>query len=286
MFYYKIALLIKEKRLNDINKLLFRKNCPNIIFNGLKKHKNIDKVFIFGSGYSINELTTLNFHEIDKNCSIGINKWIFHDFITTYYMIELTDDDDLNEKFRLRIIHLLKNKFKNPIFLIHRGRVSNPKKIKNWTKGMDLKRVFFYEYLRPDTFKKNIKCQFKKTLEIVSKKNQTSNVLTLGVGATLERAISLTILLRYSKIIILGIDLKNTKVFWSYNDFNFKGIESGQEAHGFHKTATNLNGRLPVQNSILIFDDLARNFYNSKILIATKNSLLSSKLEKFTWDTK
>lgn len=200
-------------------------------------------------------------------------------------MIELTDDDDLNERFRLRILHLLKNKFKKPFFLIHRGRY-NPTKIKNWIKGMDLKRVIFYEYLRPDTFKKNIKCQFKKTLEIVSKKNKKTNVLTLGVGATLERAISLTLLLGYSKIIILGIDLKNSNVFWSYDDLNFKGIKSGQKAQGFHLTATNINGRLPVQNSILIFDNLARKFYNSKILIATKKSLLSSKLEKFIWDGK
>lgn len=110
--------------------------------------------------------------------------------------------------------------------------------------------------------------------------------MTLGAGATLERAISLTLLLEYSEIIILGIDLKNTKVFWSDNDTNFRGIKSGQEPQGFHLTATNLNGRLPLQNSIIIFDELARKLYNSKILISTKKSLLSSKLEKFIWDGK
>ena len=207
-------------------------------------------------------------------------------------MIELTDDDDLNEKFRSRILVLLKNKLKKPFFLIHKGR-SNPTKIKTWIKGMDLKRVFFYEYLRPDIFKKDIRYQFKKTLEIISKKNKQINILTLGVGATFERAISLTLLLGYSKIIILGVDLKNTEVFWGDNDANFKGIKSGQEPHGFHLTAKNLNGRLPLQNSIIIFDELARKLYNSKILISTNKSLLSSKLvnlqkiyKKFKWEGK
>lgn len=125
-----------------MNKLLLGKNSPKIIFNILKKHKNFKKVFIFGSGSSINELTKSNFCEIDKNCSIGINKWVFHSFITNYYMIELSGDPDLDEKFRLRILVLLKNKLKKPFFLIHKGR-SHPKQMKNWIKGMDLKRVFF-----------------------------------------------------------------------------------------------------------------------------------------------
>ena len=200
-------------------------------------------------------------------------------------MIELTSDDMLNEKFRLQILSLLKNKLKKPFFFVHKGR-SNPIKIQNWMRGMNSKRVFLYEYLRPDIFKKNLKREFATTLKFLLKKNKKYNVLTLGVGATLERAISLMLLLNYSKIIILGIDLKNTKVFWSNKDINFQGIESGQEAHGFHLTATNLLGRLPVQKSILILDELARKQYNSRILIATDKSLLSSKLEKYNWQNK
>lgn len=200
-------------------------------------------------------------------------------------MIELTDDDDLNEKFRFRILHLLKNSYKKPFFLIHTGRC-NPKKLKNWMKDMDPKRVFLYEFLRPNIFKKNVENEFKKTLTLISEKNKNCNILTVGIGATFERAISLSLLLSYSEIILLGIDLKNTKVFWSDNDPNFKGIKSGQKSHGFHLTATNLNGRFPIQNSIIIFDELAKKLYNSKILISTNKSLLSSKLEKFQWDSK
>ena len=74
-------------------------------------------------------------------------------------MIELTSDKTLNEKVRLRILNLLKNKTKNLIFLIYKDRKSksNPIKMKNWTRGMSTKRVFLYEYLRPDIFKSKIK---------------------------------------------------------------------------------------------------------------------------------
>ena len=90
-------------------------------------------------------------------------------------------------------------------------------------------------------------------------------------------------MLGYSQIILLGVDLKNTKVFWSNKDSNFRDIKSGQKAQGFHLTATKSLGRLPVQISISILDELARRYYNSKILISTNKSLLSAKLENYKW---
>jgi len=283
--YYKIAFFVKKERLKKANKIFCNNNNNLIIYEFLKKTKKYEKVFIFGSGRSINELSVGNYKEINKNCSIGINKWIFHNFITNYYMLELTPDDSLNEKFRLRIHQLLKNKSKNPIFLIHKGR-SDQNKMQNWMTRMPNDRVFLYEYLRPDIYKKNKRIEFIKSLKFLSKKNKICNVLTLGVGATLERAISLTLLLGYSNIIILGVDLNDTKVFWNDSDTNFKGIKSGQKEYGLHKTAIKRQGGLPVQNSIVILDEIAREYYDSRILITTKNSLLSSKIEKYEFKNK
>ena len=282
--YYRIAYFVKKKRLREFNKNFFNKKSAKLIFNNLKKSKKNKKIFILGSGPSINELNIKNFKEINNHYSIGVNKWIFHEFITNYYMIELSSDDILNEKLRLRISSLLNNKKKNPIFLIQKGK-ANPKKLENWMKGMNTNKVFTYEYLRPDTFKKNLKQQFINTLNYISKKNKKSNVITLGIGATIERSISLSLSLGCSQIILLGIDLKNTKVFWE-NNSNFKGIENSQKDYGLnglHATATKRFGRMPVQKSILILDKIARQYYNSKILIATNKSLLSSKLEKYEW---
>ena len=43
--------------------------------------------FLFLANSSINELNRENYKEINKSCSIGINNWVFHDFITNYYLI-------------------------------------------------------------------------------------------------------------------------------------------------------------------------------------------------------
>ena len=150
--------------------------------------------------------------------------------------------------------------------------------------GMDPNRVFFYEYLRPDIYKKNLSDQFLNTLEFLLKSIKNSNVLTLGIGASLERAISLCILLGYPKIILLGVDLINTRVFWSNKDVNYKNIKNDQKTYGPHKTATDTLGRVPVQKSVLILDKIARQHFGSRILISTNKSLLSSKLEKYKND--
>ena len=104
-FIINLYFFLKEKIKKANN--IFNKDSSKLIINFLKKKM---KVFIFGSGPSINDLTEKNFKEINKYTSIGVSRWIFHDFIPTFYMIELSYDEKLNEKYRLRILSILKNK--------------------------------------------------------------------------------------------------------------------------------------------------------------------------------
>ena len=93
-------------------------------------------------------------------------------------------------------------------------------------------------------------------------------------------------MLGYAKIIILGVDIKNTKYFWSSRDTNFKGLKTGQKINGPHLTSIKRFGGMKVQKSILILEKLARKKFNSRILISTNKSLLSKKLEKYEWKNK
>ena len=284
-FYYQITFYVNKKKLQNENYISLKKNKPKLIFDVLKNKLNFNKVFVLGSGSSINELSSKNFDEINNNCSVGINKWIFHDFIPNIYMIELNNDYDLNEKIRLQILFILKKKSKDPIFLIYNLANSNVD-IQKWTKNMDPEKVFFYKFLRPNIFKKEVKKEILSLLKFLPKINKISNVITLGAGSTAERVIVLSLLFGSSKIILLGIDLNNTKYFWSQKDTNFKNIQSGQENHGYHLTALKKFGGIPAQETILILSKLAKKYFNSKIFISTKRSLLSSKLEKYVWEDK
>jgi hypothetical protein len=243
-----------------------------------------------GSGPSIRDLNFYKFKEISKNISVGINKWIFHKFIADFYLLELKSNkynelrgfEDLNFKYKDRITALLNNKKKKPVFMIYCSQF-NLTEMKEWSKIAKHPRVFFYEYLRPNIIKKNIQLEFAKTLEYVIQSSRKSNVCSLGIGSSIERAVSIGMILGFSKIILLGVDLKNRKYFWKKNEMNFKDLNVQQKGSGFHKTATKEFLKFNIQKSLLIMDKVARRKFNSKILISTNKSLLSSKLDRYNW---
>ena len=131
-------------------------------------------------------------------------------------------------------------------------------------------------------FQKNINEEFSKTLKYIFKISKKMNIISLGIGSSVERAISLSLIVGFSKIIVLGVDLKNRRYFWKNNDKNFKDLSNKQKGFGYHDTAIKKLGNLLLR-FIKILDTIARKNYNSKILISTNRSLLSSKLEKYDW---
>ena len=155
--------------------------------------------------------------------------------------------------------------------------------MQNWIKGIDPKRIFFYDYIRPNISKKNLDEEFTQTLNYILEMSKKSNIISLGIGSSVERAISLSLILGFIKIVILGVDLKDRRYFWNKEDKNFKGLSVKQKGSGLHKTAVKRFGNLPIQNSIKIIDQIARKYHGSKILITTNKSILSRKLEKYSW---
>ena len=189
---------------------------------------------------------------------------------------------NLNTMYKKRIINLLKIRKKKPIFLIYCPKYKLLE-MQNWIKGINPKRIFFYDYIRPNISKKNLKKEFAQTLKYILETSKVSNIVSLGIGSSVERAVSLSIILGFLQVVILGVDLKNRRYFWNKKDKNFKGLRVKQKGSGLHKTAVKKSGNLPIQNSIKIIDQIARKYYGSKILISTNKSILSAKLEKYNW---
>ena len=282
--YYQISFFIKKRRLKKVSNILFNNKNIKTEFDSFKENSENEKLFIFGTGASVNELTQGNFKEVNSGYSIGINKWIFHEFVVDCYLIELSDDLNENEKMRLKIICLLDSKIKKPIFLVYNNQGANSLIIKSFLRGMDADRVALYEYMRPYIFNKNLKNEFINLLNFLSIRKK-SGVISLGLGSSVERAVSLGILYGYSEIILLGVDLNNTKYFWHDSKSIYKDMESGQENYEVHLTTTKRFGAIPVQESLLLLDRVARVHFSSSILISTEMSLLSGKLEKYKWKT-
>ena len=59
---------------------------PNLNLRRLADAKSSDTVFILGSGSSIRHFTSDHFEILRRNDSLGINFWIAHPFVPTYYL--------------------------------------------------------------------------------------------------------------------------------------------------------------------------------------------------------
>lgn len=53
-------------------------------------HKTSDTVFLLGSGASINDISEDGWDQIDEHDSIGLNFWMTHEFVPTFYVYELS----------------------------------------------------------------------------------------------------------------------------------------------------------------------------------------------------
>ena len=65
----------------------------------LPRFKRSDTLVVLGSGSSINRLDERALSFIRSNDSLGFNFWLLHDLVPTYYMVEVSPNQERNEVF-------------------------------------------------------------------------------------------------------------------------------------------------------------------------------------------
>lgn len=63
----------------------------------LRRHKASDTLYVLGSGSSICDLTKRHWDEIERGDSIGLNSWILHRFVPTFYSGEFPREGPARE---------------------------------------------------------------------------------------------------------------------------------------------------------------------------------------------
>lgn len=65
-----------------------RARLPRLDAVDLETHKRSDVLFILGSGPSINRIPAERWEAIARHDSLGVNLWLFHPFVPTFYVVE------------------------------------------------------------------------------------------------------------------------------------------------------------------------------------------------------
>jgi len=182
--------------------------------------------FILGGGTSINSLTNNQWFEIEKGFSVGMNKWLIHDFIPDATSLERNWHVDFYEQLyndqRLKLsklkflfypaVHVQEYQgfpFKVPPSITDKIRLhSGARHIVNSRSQMD-------QFHSDPSYIKKIEAKLIK------------NGLNYEQKGSVYRLVQFAIAAGYRHIVFCGIDLNSVTYFWDNNDFLTKrGLES------------------------------------------------------------
>lgn len=237
--------------------------------NNFKKISNLNikasnkTFFILGSGDSVENITSDEWKIVSKNFSVGINHWVIHDFVPNAYSIEgkpegynrkLNPGNSLNMMEMYKMALSRETVKKNNPYIFMNGNYLDLENIP--IPDFLLGNIFAYGPIK--SLARNAKT-FSKYLELyISQSNEKLfKDLIYYQGASIERLILLAKYLGFKKIVLLGVDLKNTSTFYNTNTDHLKNlginyrVNSNQDKE-IHRTADRAQKTLTVLDTIPI----------------------------------
>lgn len=174
-----------------------------ISIEAIAQRKKSEALFIFGSGYSIRDLTPVEIEKMEQQDTLSFNWFIYQEFLRMdYHLIREIASDDVNpsiwkEELCRYSEQLKKNPFyQDTIFLLQIG----------W----NAMRMAIHGYL-PD----GAQCLLYSTNREKTKYPVKDFKLGLVHGpSTLFDSINFAYLFGWKKIILVGVDLYDRRYFW------------------------------------------------------------------------
>lgn len=242
-----------------------------------KQYKTSNTLFVLGSGSSINELTKEQWKIIKDNDSMGLNFWLIHDYIPTYYMFENGDDADRSQILK-ELINIKSKKYKNTPFILKHIRPKNidlylsdlPQEIRqNFVSG--------YEFRLPGNLNSSLdkSVKFSNTFDL----NRIDNLLFYR-RASISQAISFALKMKYENIVLCGVDLNNTKYFYEEDIYYNLGIPipKNVQSKSVHRTLSTTYGQITIDKVVLSMNKYLLKPNKANLYIGSRKSALYPRL--------
>lgn len=278
---YKLAYTLRKyyESKSNIKKLIKIKGKH--LSDDILSHKKTDTIFVLGSGPSINDLTDKQWMHIEQNDSIGFNWWLVHDFVPTYFILQVDSKTynltkALNDKIYL---------YRSVPFII---RGSGP-----WFEG-DADYLKILDLLRDD------QVHLLKLYEIHSKSELSPNSIlkflslighfkkvrpdATKIYASITLAINLCFCFGYKNIVLCGIDMKDPSHFWDHDSFSdirerYGLVKKEESDIMMHKGAKDRKYNVP--HAIYAQDKLFRELNGTRLFVANDNTVLYPRINTY-----
>ena len=251
------------------------------------QRKKSDTIFIFGSGPSINLISTELWNSIKKHDSIGFNYWFLHEFVPTTYLLQAPSDslyDDISSKAFL----CQSNSYKlNNTLLIARGDMVNRfrfhktqtyKTIKET--GLSISTVGEYYIHGQSSVPPNELINKMISIGCFDK----NNILIPKFRSTVGMLISMSLMAGYKKIVLCGIDMNDNSHFYDNYDSDknddianlLKWNNKTGKAHPHQSIGVH-----SVKEYIYGLQKAAQNHFSAQVFVNHESSSLYPVISKF-----
>lgn len=265
---------IKHHFGNDIKQIDLKSFLPK---------KSSDTVFIFGSGYSLNSLSQSSWEVIKKHDSIGLNSFFFSNFHPTFYFYEISKNPEIQ---KISFDFLIEKNSKSPLTLL-----VNKNHFKDSIYSEEDFKIHFNNFFLFSPFK--INTLNKILLKAIIRKSKNK---LLHHASSISFIIDFCRFLGYRNIVLLGVDLNDSRYFYEHPDYleKSKTFIEIQNRHKLSKRISGVShevsqikftsnfGCLPIQDYLEIYNEqLRKNQIN--LYIGNPNSTLSKFLPVFNF---
>lgn len=244
------------------------------------------KLFLLGSGASVEELTYQHWEHIGEHQSIGINSWVIHDFVPDFYSLETSKvpgTPSVFEKGLRREVVLAKQ----PKVLLPAAYFLAPSD----------QRIDF-----PATTKENLRPYPKISLGTrqpallqaavedflhLRQRGKIPPTIVPSVSASMDRLAMLGLLANCSAIIFVGVDLNSTEYFYERNPQYLHNLGLSTLDHGqtgaVHKTDDPRQKRFVVSHSLRVLQEVAASEFDARFFVASGRSALADFMPVYAW---
>ncbi|MFX0140288.1 MAG: hypothetical protein ACFFDN_41995 [Candidatus Hodarchaeota archaeon] len=249
-----------------------------IYFKALRNHVKSDTCIFLGSGQSINNITSSQWEKIKQFDIWTVNNWIYHpDIVPDFYHIECKHYN----------YFILKERFKQKWKYYRGTKFIFPKD--KLIRMPDKSRHKLYEIVPPYALKFCYLMRYRdrKRTSVIFDANygRDPNLLTKSFDMSVTLVIELIYRMSYNKIIIFGMDLKDSFYFWSSGDEKY-----GKVHHLTNKAHENKDPKLPhgTHRIVEFIDDFNKRWmipYKKQIFVGYKDTLLYPKIDYIDVET-
>ena len=276
-----------------VSKVGLAANLPTLdTSQSLIGNKPKSTIFILAGGASINGLSSMQWEEISKAASIGINAWPIHRFIPDVLSIETTNTPGPPSETALflseRIDSHVDSGGQIPHFFLLRPAwpPNNNRVYPLLTKN----RNTTYVYGRANIMtrrKNNLEADLRRIIQRAVAGALPSKVLPDN-GSSVVRTTFWALIQGYRRIVWLGVDQNSGPYFWTEEPIapeyrkaaNLFPRKSGEP----HSTSNSENR--PFSNEVFL-ENLSRavsQATKSRIFVGSPNSQLSESIPRFSWE--